>query len=126
LNGYLRVKWLIKSTTWSFWLGSDNKWGGGRGRNYQKRNQWFCINIMRQHTLPSPWSNILPIIAFQCSNIPLMTAFNLLWLLPIAQSEKYIERNMFSACQWGEIENGGSAEQGGTVLNKGKFICSDV
>jgi hypothetical protein len=42
--------------------------------------------------------------------LPPFTRFSHLWLLPVPQTEKCVERKSFSVCRWGEIKNGGPAE----------------
>jgi hypothetical protein len=82
-----------------------------KGRNCGRRNHGFCSKTMRQLTTSSRWSNFLSISAFQCSNTPLFTGFSPLWLLTVPQNEKCVVRNSFSVCRWGEMKNGGPAEQ---------------
>jgi hypothetical protein len=48
MNGYLRVKQLIRSATWSTWTSSENE-RGRKGQNFG-RNHGFCIKTMRQLT----------------------------------------------------------------------------
>jgi hypothetical protein len=43
---------------------------------------------------------------------PQFTEFSPLWLLPVPQTEKCVERNSFSVCRWGEIKSDGPSEQG--------------